>query len=241
MSTILDRLEKLKAMANGNSPAEAAIALRKMQEMMEQNNLTEKDLDRYQLGEVKIKSTQSVSQIKDWENNIMWLAASAFGGSVLFTSGHSWVYYRSVKTGNLLKKRNPDPFGTYTIVGFKSVLPLIEYAATFLQRAVVKGRKELNASFPKEMPRDVKTYELDGYCQGFVYAVKDKIVALGIDPLVEEYVRDLTDGRDKRNSQVRPGGEMGMRLGLKDGEALDMNRPMSAVGATLALEHLKGA
>lgn len=236
MTNILDRLEKLKAMANSNSPEEAAIAIRKMQQMMEDNNLTQKDLDRYQLGEVNIKSTQSVSQVKDWESAIMWIAAKAFGGSVLFTSGSSWLYYTDGS-----KRRNPDPFGTFTIVGFKSVLPLIEYAATFLLRAIVKGRRELNLRLPREMPRDVKTYELDGYCHGFIAAVKDKVKGLGVDPLIEEYVKDLTEGRDPKESQRRNGGEYGQRIGLKDGEALDLNRPMSAVGSTLALEHLKGA
>lgn len=237
MSSILDRLEKLKAMANGNSPNEAAIAIQKMQALMDEHRLTQKDLDRYQLGEVRIKSTQSVSQIKDWENAIMWIAASAFGGSVMFSKGNSWLYYTNRVTGEITKKRNPDPFGTFTIVGFKATLPLIEYAATFLLRACVKGRRELNLTLPREMPRDVKTYELDGFCQGFTHAVKDKIKGLGVDPLIEEYIKDVTEGRDPRKSQDRSGGMYGQQHGLKVGEALDLNRPMGAVAPTLALEH----
>jgi hypothetical protein len=233
MTSILDKLEKLKAMRDQTgSPAEAAVAISKMQKIMEEHNLTEKDLDRYQLGEIRIKSTQSVSNIKDWELGVMEAAAEAFGGKVLWVSGKSW---KRRKDGS--KYRNPDPFGTFILIGFKAALPMMEYAATFLLRAIVNGRREMNLTLPRDMPRQIKTYELDGFCQGFIYAVRQKIVGLGIDPLILEWAADRVAGRPVKQAQDRSGGQYGINMGLEAGEALDLNRPMSAVGSTLALEH----
>lgn len=223
MTSILAKLEKLKARsADTSSPVEAGIALQMLQDLLAEHNLTEKDLDRYKLGEIKIKSTQSVSQIKDWENMIMWTVAQAFGGHVLWTNGHSWIKYRDGS-----KVRNSDPFGHFTLIGFKQTLPLMEYAATFLLRAVINGRREMNARLPAHWDRRHKTYELDGYCQGFVTTVRKKITALSVDPLILEYVEDITVGRPARDAQIRDGGMHGMLQGAKDGEAIDLHRPLS--------------
>jgi hypothetical protein len=222
MAAILEKLEKLRAMAQSNSPHEAAIALRKLQEMLAEHNLTEKDLDRYKVGEITIKSTQSVSQVKDWENGIMWIVAEAFGGIVLYTNGSSWLHYSDGS-----KKRNPDPFGYFTIVGFKQTLPLMEYAATFLLRAVVDGRRRMNRDLPAKMDRRVKTYELDGYCQGFVAEVEKKVSKLVADPLIADYVKEKTEGRKARDAQERDGGAYGQMKGVADGKKIDLHRPMS--------------
>lgn len=232
MTSILDRLNKLRAMATQTtSPVEAAVAIKKLQALLHEHNLTEKDLDRYQIGEVKIKSTQSVSNVKDWEGWIMTAVADAFGGGVLWTSGSSWLYYK-----NGTKKRNPDPFGYFTLVGFKATLPLMEYTATLLLRAVVDGRRRLNATLPRDMDRLVKTYGLDGYCQGFVTEVAKKIEKLQADPLIGEYVKDVTEGRNEKKAQSRDCGLRGALAGVNDAADFDLHRPMGNE-QTLMLEN----
>lgn len=232
MTSILDRLNKLRAMAEQTtSPAEAAVAIKKLQALLHEHNLTERDLDRYKIGEVTIKSTQSVSNVKDWEGWIMGIVADAFGGSVLWTSGSSWLKY---KDGT--KRRNPDPFGHFTLIGFKATLPLMEYTATLLLRTVVEGRRRLNSTLPRSMDRRVKTYELDGYCQGFVTEVSKKVQKMQADPLIAEYVKDVTNGRDAKKAQARNGGLKGALAGVRDAEDFDLNRPMGH-DETLMLEH----
>lgn len=229
--SILDRLNKLRAMAEQTaSPAEAAVAIRKLQALLHEHNLTEKDLDRYQIGRLEIKSTQAVSKVNPWENSVMWAVAEAFGGSVLWRNGSSTVVRNGVKV------RNPDPFGTFTLVGFKATLPLMEYTATLLLRTVVEGRRRFNARLDPEMPRTVKTYELDGYCQGFVHEVREKVTKMIVDPLIAEYVADICAGREPRQAKARPGGLEGQLAGLRDGQDFDLHRPMGNE-QTLMLEH----
>lgn len=220
--SLLDRLEKIRAMAKGGTPEEAAVAMSMLQKALEQHNLTEKDLDRYKVGEIDIKSTQAVSKVNAWENQIMWAVADAFGGHVLWTNGNSWVHYTDGS-----KRRNKDPFGKFTLVGFKQTLPLMEYAAKFLLRTVVEMRRQKNAGLPADMSRDQKTYMLDGYCNGFVMAVREKIAKLQTDGLIDDYIAEKIGDRPVREVNARDGDYYEMLKGLKDGKAVDLHRPMA--------------
>lgn len=225
MSAILDKIEKLFALAqNNDNPHQAAAAMAKAQALMAEHNLTLGTLERHKIGEIAIKSTQSVSKVKDWELWIVDSVARAFGCRIMWRSGNSYA---------------KDPFGRFILVGPKVGLELAEYAAVFLLRKVVEGRRELNLRLPGGWSRQAKTKELDGFCKGYASTVWHKVLPLvhpeQMEAAIEAYVKE-TATAGETNVQKREAGLEGYRMGVEAGNATDLNRPMNAGEAQLQLQ-----
>lgn len=226
MNKILDKIEKLLALAGSSNPNEASVALAKAQQLMEEHNLTAGMLERNKIGEVQIKSTQSVSRVKDWENQLVWTVAQAFGCRVMWQSGDSYLR---------------DPYGRFILVGPKTQLQLAEYAATYLLRQVVDGRRRFNTTLGGfQLSRPAKTQQLDGYCWGYVKGVRSKVKKFAnpeqVEAAIDAHIKEQTAGRDPVETQQRKVGGMGLAQGLIDGNDEQLHRPMSGGAEVLKIE-----
>jgi len=215
---ILDKIQKLLALATSSNEHEAALALQKAQALMAEHNLTSTDLHRSQIGTTQFRSTQSVSKVKDWELALVQQVAGAFGCRVLWIAGHSsdWDYW-----------------GRYELLGPKHQLPVAEYACTFLLRKIVKARTDFSAHLKANYRIDRKrlTQELDGFCHGWVRAVRSKVHALAnpdeVEAAMDAHIADTCDPDKKADVQERKIGAHGYRAGKIQGEDLEIHRPMS--------------
>lgn len=225
MEKILNRIEKLLALAGSSNPNEASSALAKAQQLMEEHNLSEGMIERNKIGEVEIKSTQSVSRVKDWENALVWAVAKAFGCRVLWVSGNSYCR---------------DPYGRFILVGPKTQLQLAEYAATYLLRQVVDGRRKFNQTLGGyQLSRTSKTQQLDGYCWGYVRGVRSKIKEFAnpeqVEAAIDAHIKDTVGDKDPIGTQQRKIGGHGLAAGLEAGSEEQLHRPMSGGAETLKL------
>lgn len=215
--TLLDKIEKLMALSQSSNPHEAAAALSKAQALMAEHNLTETHLKQNQLGEAKIKSTQSVSKAKDWEAALMNMIAKSFGCRVIWAPGVSWA---------------DDYWGRYRFIGLKTQVTMAEYAGTVLLRQLVKERNAFSKKLTGQgfYGKD-KTAQLDGFCKGWIAAVNSKVVALAndqeVDDLINDKVEEITKGR-KAEAKNRGNGHLGNAAGFEAGKGIDLHRPMNA-------------
>jgi hypothetical protein len=214
---ILDKIQKLMALATSANEHEAALALSKAQALMAEHNLTSTDLHRSQLGTTQFKSTQSVSKVKDWELALVQQVAGAFGCRVLWVPGNSndWDYW-----------------GRYELLGPKHQVTVAEYACTFLLRKIVKARADFSAHLKANYRIDRKrlTQELDGFCHGWVRAVRAKVHVLAnpaeVEAAMDELVAETCAGREA-NVDERKIGAHGYQAGKLQGADLEIHRPMA--------------
>lgn len=212
-SKLLDKIEKLMKLGASPNPAEAAAAINKAQQLMAEHNLNNHDLVANQIGEVEIRSTQSVSKPKDWEVRLISLVGKSFGCRVLWKKGYS---------------HNADYWGRFILVGPKSQLQLAEYAAVYLIRQLVKARAEFGKSLRGYgMTRQRKTEQLDGYAKGWIAAISVKLIAFTNAPEVETAIQQKFDGIKSIKADNRGAGMLGTQSGFLDGKEVQLHRPMN--------------
>lgn len=219
MSTdkLLEKIQKLLAMSTSSNPHEAAIFLEKATALMEEHNLTDKDVKRAQLGFVLIKSTQSVSKVKDWESDLVRMVCAAFGCK------HTWIAGDS---------KYVDYWGRFRVLGEKDKVLLAEYAIVFLLRQLVKERTEFSRKLSAQGYRrsPAMTRELDGFCKGWIKIVRAKVHAFANDAelqaLIDDYLLEFTNGNKvKRHS--RGNGYWGNLHGQEAAANVHLHRPMN--------------
>jgi len=222
---ILDKIQKLMGLATSSNEHEAAFALSKAQALMEEHNLTSTDIHRSQIGSTQFKSTQSVSKVKDWELALVQQVAGAFGCRVLWLPGNSndWDYW-----------------GRYELVGLKHQVAIAEYACTFLLRKIVKARADFSADLKSKYRIDRKrlTLELDGFCHGWVRAVRSKVHALANPEEIQAAIdADIAErcGNETADVQNRKAGHLGYAEGKERGSDLEIHRPMAGREDPLSL------
>ncbi len=216
---LLERIQKLLALsANNSSAEEAGLAMEKAMAMMAEHNLTTGDLLRSQIDKISVKSTQSVSKPKDWEANLMWMVAEAFGCKITWTAGHS---------------SDKDYWGRFNFIGPKVHLPLVEYSITYLLRKLVASRSEFSRKLSANgfSRGSAMTAELDGYCKGWIRVIRPKMTAMALNIDLQEAINKFVEETAKGKSAKihdRGTGQIGTYHGTQDAKGVDINRPMDA-------------
>lgn len=218
-SKLLDKIQKLLNLSTSSNANEAAAALAKASEIMAEHNLTQSSLLRHQIGQIDVKSSQSISKAKDWETMLFVTIGKAFGCKVMFTPGQSW--------------NKKDYWARFNFVGPKMNLPLVEYTATFLQRQLVKERAAFSVTLSNHgysRGREMSA-ELDGFCKGWLRTITPKVHAFALDidlqKAIDDFVKEATEGR-KAKSHDRGHGTIGDFHGTVAAKNVDINRPMNA-------------
>lgn len=212
---LVERLEKLLNLGQSSNANEAAVALEKAARMMEEHELSQSEVHASKVGEVHVKSTQSVSKPKDWEASFVKVVASAFGCRVLWLRGDS---------------RRLDYWGRFVLVGHTDRLALAEYTTTVLLRELVKARTKFSRQLSQRgfTRGPDMTAELDGFCKGWVTAARLKVQAFANSPELEAALNErMSLVKTARNSQDRGTGMFGVANGYDAGSDVTIHRPMS--------------
>ena len=197
---LLDKVQKLLAMGKSENAHEAAAFLEKATALMEAHGLTHKDIGRAQIGTKQVKSTQSISKVKDWENSLVWMVAKAFGCTVMWQSGDS---------------RYLDYWGRFLLIGPKDKVELAEYATVVLLRQLVTERAKFSRLLSERgyYRGKAMTAQLDGFCKGWIATVRAKVHVFSNAPelqaTIDEYIKEMSTGMIK--SQSRGNGSLGNR------------------------------
>lgn len=213
---ILRKIKKCLALSQSSEPAEAAAALRQAQKLMTLHNVDALDLKRSDIGTAEVRSKASVSRIKDWELSLLNTVAKAFGCSLMWRDSSSY---------------SQNVFGCYTLVGLKSQVQLAQYTADVMQRKLMKARAEFLKTVPHYYYRQEKTAAGDGFCHGWVMAVKKTVHEFAMPDetkrLIKEHLDTETEGRDAKKPQERQCDADGLRAGYEAGQAESIHRPLN--------------
>lgn len=222
---ILRKIKKCLALSQSSEPNEAAAAMRQAQKLMSMYGVEALDLARDEIDEAEVKSKVSVSRIKDWELALLNTVAKAFGCQLMWRSSHS---------------QSRDVFGKYILIGVKAQVQLAQYTADVMTRKLVKARGQFVQTLP-EMGRWHKTREADGFCHGWVAAVKRTVVEFAVPDETKRLILEKIEavsGKRKANVQDRSGSEDGAAAGYRAGRSESIHRPINEV-AKLKLTHNK--
>jgi hypothetical protein len=216
---LVARVQKLLTLSGSTNSNEAASALAKANEIMAAEGLSLVDVQRSQIGEAKVKSTQSVSKPKDWENALVCAVGRAFACHVLWQSG---VSYRK------------DYWGRYIFVGHQDYVALAEFAAVNLLRQLVKAKAKRNKEINDAggMPMRTLTAELNGFCWGWVSVVASKVEVFAKETspefrkLVEDFCNEQTQGRESKNRKSSYDHDAYL-TGIEVASDVQIHRPMT--------------
>jgi len=226
---VLERIKKCLALSQSSEPHEAAAALRQAQKLMEMHGVSQVDLQLADIGEAKVRSTASVSKIKNWELNLLSLVTKAFGCSLIWTHGNSWM------------SSAEDIYGCYTIIGLKTQVPIAEYTAQVLLRKLRKARGEFTTGLPGYLSRQAKTKEADGFCLGWVASISKTVHEFAKTPELESAIskyKEVKWGELKdADVQDRKAGAYGYNAGREAADGESLHRPVNGAEQFNQLEH----
>ena len=210
---ILDRIKKCLALSASSEPHEAAAALRQAQKLMEAHGVSQTDLNRFEVGEGKVKSMFSVSKMKPYESRLINKICQAFGCRLLWQKSRSDLV---------------DVYGTYQMIGMKAQLEICVYTITVMQRKLYKARTNYVKSI-SHLNRQRITIEADGFCMGWTDAVTKTIVEFAMTDeskkIIDDEVARISTGKTSQ-AQKRSLGQAGYATGTLEGGRESIHRPM---------------
>lgn len=215
---LLEKVQKLLNLSASSNEHEAALALSKAAELMAEYGITKTALDRTQITRDEVKSTQSVSKVKDWELMLMQLVAKSFGCKLLWKPGVSWM--------------RPDYWGRHVFIGHKDQVQLAVYAATVLLRQLTKARLKFSQdlAYRGYTRSPAMTAQLDGFCKGWIATIRAKVHAFAnspeLDKIIDEYILEISKGRMSKVDN-RGHGALGHEVGASAALDVDLHRPMN--------------
>jgi len=190
----LEKIMKCLRLSKSANEHEAAAALRQAQKLMELHRLNETDLLAAGVSESEIKAGARFKPVA-WESGLATLTAKAFGCQVIFSNG-----WKS---------------GSWKFIGVAANPEVAKYAFTVLLRQVKKGRVDFVKRECKRLVPSSRTRRADLFCDAWVNAVSDKLIAFagqeGDSAAVDAYLlktypqlskftpRDRNEDRSLRN------------------------------------------
>lgn len=224
--SIIEKVKKLFALGQSPNSHEASLALEMAQRLMAAHNLTMNDVEVGEIKSERLSSIATATKAKDWELHLYDSVVNAFGCGLMFSAGY--------------------PYAAYVFVGPKTEVALALYAATFLQRALVRARSAFTATLKDKrdeygdpLNRADKTAEVDAYCRGWVRAAVAKVEHLVPNPAKVKAIAlyiDQNKGGGKVKTNARGGGSHDAAAqGRADGDSVSLNKPVGGA-AGLALD-----
>jgi hypothetical protein len=214
---ILRKIKKCLALGQSSEPAEAAAAMRQAQKLMAMHNVDQVALARHDIGEAEVKSKASVSRVKDWELSLLNTIAKAFGCQMM------WISSNSYRGGS-------DVYGRYVLVGLKQQVQLASYTADVMTRKLIKARGEFVRTLPQGFMRQRKIVEADGFCHGWVLAVRKTVQEFAVPDETKRLIRTMIEEQtEDRNckTQQREIGNFGANAGYVAGREESIHRPLN--------------
>ncbi|MFB2709805.1 DUF2786 domain-containing protein [Aeromonas veronii] len=159
---ILAKIKKLMAMVERGNAHESANAMKKVQALMEEHQLSSEDVALSDIDTAKVKAANSSERQPKWSNLLASVVKGAFGVEVIFSRrclmGHATAQVMFV-----------GPADRVEIAG---------YVYTVLARQLKAARSEYIATLNKRIKTSTKTARADLFCEGWCYGVWEKVTAL---------------------------------------------------------------
>jgi len=157
---ILDKIKKLLALAKSTSSEhEAANAMRKVQALMKEYQVSDTDVALHEIAERHTKRANSSSKQPLWASLLSQTIARAFGIDYLL----SW---------------QPSIGLCITFIGPKDRVEIGAYCYDVLAPQLLKARRDFLAGLNKRLKTTTKTNRADLFAEGWIIAVRQKVEAL---------------------------------------------------------------
>lgn len=212
---IIDKIQKMLALANDSDSAEAATAMAMAQKLMKKHGITVQGMADAAIEETSLKSKLSVSKPKSYEVALYRAIEKAFGVRMTFSPARSYHH---------------DNWARYNLIGTKEQVAIAEYTATVMMRRLVKARKEYIDRLPHWATRIQKRDEGNAFAVGWVHEVAAKIIAFenpnNIKEAIERKVR-ADCGDRKSNTEKAKGSHRAQEAGRFVGSKESLHRPMT--------------
>lgn len=213
---LLDRVQKLLALAESDNEHEAALALGKAQALMAEHNITLGRLKLNDVGETHYDSKVSISVVKPYELALMNLVAKAFGCKLLRRKGQSFG-----PGGGYITAR-------WIFVGPKHQLAIVEWTAKTLADRLLKARgRYVKGCVGK---RNEVANQGDSYCLGWVISLSRKVFdmagAADWEAAIEEYLETKIKPEGEAKPKEQNVDVVALLAGRLDGNEESIHRPM---------------
>jgi hypothetical protein len=166
---IKDKIKKLFALSKSPNAAEAASALRKAQELMDQYGVSGEDIGRPEIKAEEV-NTNSGKKPPQYQGRLMFNIAGAFGCRVAY--------------GFIRRDGYKAVYGS-TFIGLEHQAKIASFIGTVLLRKMAKARAEYIKSLKRVKNRYQKIIRADQFCRGWVTSVCDNLRAFTNSPEVE--------------------------------------------------------
>lgn len=183
---ILDKIKKCLALSQSANEHEAAQALKHAQALMREYQLSEADIELADISEIGVKCANI---LPEWQQRLILLCAQAFGvqayGHCNFAGNHAQFY------------------------GMGSRPELAAYAYEVLLRQIRAARRAYMKTALSRVrnPRN-KTYRADEFCDGWVFAVAQKVQTFARtekeESLMKQYRAKLGEMKTAKARRVNP-------------------------------------
>ncbi|WP_265432842.1 DUF2786 domain-containing protein [Aeromonas salmonicida] len=160
---ILAKIKKLMAMVERGNPHESANAMKKVQALMAEHQLSSEDVALSGIDASKVKAANSSERQPKWSLLLVSLVRQAFGVEAI-------MCHEQVGWG-----RNT---AEVMFIGPADRIEIAAYVYTVLARQLKAARGEYISTLNKRMKTSTKTARADLFCEGWCNGVYHKITAL---------------------------------------------------------------
>ncbi|QHC35392.1 DUF2786 domain-containing protein [Komagataeibacter xylinus] len=162
--SVMDRLKKLMALSKSGNPHEAAAALERAQQLMQEHQITEDDLVLSNVGVFGCCFTWSAkSRPTRYQTRLWSMINGVFGVKSVFKEGTGQIRF----------------------YGLSSRAELAAYTCEVLSRQLSQARTDFLRSQNKRVKRTTKISRADNFAEGWILSVRSKAQRLAI-PFEEE-------------------------------------------------------
>lgn len=171
---IIEKIKKCLALGKSCEPHEAALALKRAQEMMERHGITTEDISLSGIG----RSAARVGAAKRpprYFHYLISMICNVFGCQAILEQDY-----------NLMTNRYATDV---SFIGFTPSPELAAYSYEVLSGQLITGRKQYLSSLNKRLKRSTKTRRGDLWAESWVKSAAQKAIPLSLSNEKEELIR----------------------------------------------------
>lgn len=184
---ILAKIKKLMAMVERGNPHESANAMKKVQALMAEHQLSSEDVALSGIDTAKVKAANSSDRQPKWSNMLVGVVQKAFGVEVIFSP-------RQVLASAQME-----------FIGPAERVEIASYVYTVLARQLKAARGQFITTLNKRLKASTKTARADLFCEGWCNGVWHKVIALVpteqesqlVAQYIEKHYPDLTTSKSR--------------------------------------------
>lgn len=221
-SKLIARLKKLLALSKSNEPHEAALAMKRAQELMAVYNLTHSEIKESEVQEHTSKSYHKGQSLPAYKGALVSTIRKAFQCEVFLQGDYK-------RSGSWMKIVVHPVF-----IGLDPNAEIASYVYDFLARKLDKARAEFMKGINKNTKRQNKTARADYFSLGWVSGVHDQIMKMippsEVPDIVKSYKAKRTKGFEETENRAtheskKARWQDGMK-GYQEGKQVEINKGM---------------